>query len=280
MAPKKKSVNAALENLTPQRRKFVLAFCDTFKATKAALAAGYSEKTARTQGSYLLTLVDIKAAIKGVFSAAGMDPEEIAARWDRIARADLTDFYTKVEYFEPASVKQSLFTAIAEIEEKIKYEFDFMLRSWEVLELPKDKRAEELLEHDKWVKRRRVDILRYQMQLEKDPAATRLVDGPPVKKYRMELDLVKAADLGLLDLIKILVPTENGTKLELRSPDAALDNLAKWRGMLVNKVDLTSGGEPVAQAPILGVLTLEQKKELLAAKRKANALAKEGGADA
>ena len=56
-------------------------------------------------------------------------------------------------------------------------------------------------------------------------------------------------------------------KVELRSPDEAMNNLAKWRGMLTTKIDMTSGGKPLAAPLLLGVLTLEQKKELLAARQ-------------
>jgi phage terminase small subunit len=272
MSATKKAANAALENLTPQRRKFVLAYCDTLNGAKAALAAGYSEISARQQAHRLLTNDDIKAAVKSVLGFAGMNVEEIAARWDRLARADLADFYTKVEYEEKTKVTRPLLERIAELE----YERDFEERVAKRQTLDED----EAERHYYRQLRRRNDIIRCQVELEMNPAATYLADGPPIKKYRMEIDLVKAADLGLLDLVKGIAEGRNGVGLTLRDVDAALDNLAKWRGMLVNKVDLTSGGEPVAQRPIMAVLTIEQKKELLAAKRKAAAQAGEGQADA
>jgi phage terminase small subunit len=239
----KEAAAAALKILSPQQRKFVLAYCDTFNATKAALAAKYSEKTARQQGSRLLTNVDIKAAVKAVLATASMEPEEIAARWTLLARAGLDDFYTMVEVEETTKVQQPLAKAIALIEEEIIYERDYMERCWEIQRLSQEDRAKELLDHERYVIRRRMDILRHQMALEKDPGAFRVVDGPKRKKPTMQLDLVKAAGLGMLDLVKAIVPTEHGTKVELRSPDAAMDNLAKWRGMLTSKVDVTSGGE-------------------------------------
>lgn len=100
MSERSDAAKEVLQKLTPQRKKFVEAFCVSFNATKAALAAKYSPKTARTQGSALWTIIDIKLAIKAVLNTAGMDSEEIAAHWDRIARVDLPDFYTKFEYEE------------------------------------------------------------------------------------------------------------------------------------------------------------------------------------
>jgi hypothetical protein len=116
---------------------------------------------------------------------------------------------------------------------------------------------------------REIKLLRLEMELENDPDGVRVVDGPTRLRDELRLDLVKAQDLGLLDLAKGITEGRNGTGLTLRDPDAALDKLAQWRGMLKNQIDITTLGEPIAQAPILGVLTLEQKKELLAAKRKA-----------
>jgi hypothetical protein len=66
----------------------------------------------------------------------------------------------------------------------------------------------------------------------------------------------------VLDLIKSITEGRNGTGITLRDPDAALDNLAKWRGM-TTKLDITSGGQPLASSPVLGLLTLDEKKRML-----------------
>jgi phage terminase small subunit len=255
MSEQSDAAKKLLKKLSPQRRKFVEEFCVCLNATKAATAAGYSEKTARFQGSRLLTIVNIKIAIKAVLDTAGMDPEEIAARWDRIARVDLSDFYTKVEYEEKTKVLRPMMERIAELN----YEIDFEDRVAKRQTLDED----DAERHYYRQQRRRNDIIRCEVELEMNPAATYQADGPPVKKYRMELDLVKAEELGVLDLIKSITEGRNGTGITLRDPDAALDNLAKWRGM-TTKLDITSGGQPIASPPVLGLLTFEQKKDMLA----------------
>jgi phage terminase small subunit len=55
-----------LEDLDPKRRRFVEEFRISLNATEAALKAGYSQKTARQQGSRLLTFVDIQDALAEV----------------------------------------------------------------------------------------------------------------------------------------------------------------------------------------------------------------------
>jgi phage terminase small subunit len=264
MSEQSDAAKKALKVLSPQRRKFVEAFCMCLNGAKAARTAGYSEKTARVQGSQLLTILNIKIAIKAVLDIAGMDPEEIAARWDRIARVDLSDFYTKQEYEEPTKQLRPMLERIAELE----YQIDFEERVAKRQTLDED----EAERHYYAQQRRRNQIIRCQVELEMNPAATYQTDGPPVKKYRMVLDLVKAEELGVLDLIKSISEGRSGTGITLRDPDAALDNLAKWRGM-TTKIDITSGGKPLAAPPVLGLFTLEEKKAMLARMR----LAQEGG---
>jgi phage terminase small subunit len=200
MSEQSDAAKKLLKKLSPQRRKFVEEFCVCLNATKAATAAGYSEKTARFQGSRLLTIVNIKIAIKAVLDTAGMDPEEIAARWDRIARVDLSDFYTKQEYEESTKVLRPMLERIAELE----YQIDFEDRVAKRQTLDEDDAERHYYRQQK----RRNDIIRYQVELEMNPAATYQTEGPPVKKYRMVLDLVKA-ELGVLDLIKSITEGRN-----------------------------------------------------------------------
>lgn len=81
-------------------RRFVDAYVLEFNATSAAIAAGYSRRTARQQGSRLLTNVDIAAAIAEAVaqqraSAAAnlarrpMTLDDVRAELEKIARADI-----------------------------------------------------------------------------------------------------------------------------------------------------------------------------------------------
>lgn len=69
-----------------------LTFCEEYiktnNATKAAIAAGYSEKTARSQGQRMLTFVDISAYIKSRLDE--INAEQIAST-DEVMR-----FFTSV----------------------------------------------------------------------------------------------------------------------------------------------------------------------------------------
>ena len=63
-----------------------------FNATQAALRAGYSEKTARSQGQRLLTKVDISKAIQARIDEKAMKADEVLLRLADMARGDIGDF--------------------------------------------------------------------------------------------------------------------------------------------------------------------------------------------
>ena len=58
--------------LTAKERMFVESYCgdSKFNATKAAIKAGYSEKTARSKGSQLLTKVNVQEAVQDFMAKA------------------------------------------------------------------------------------------------------------------------------------------------------------------------------------------------------------------
>ena len=56
--------------LTPKQERFVVAYLLDMNATQAAVRCGYSPKTAKAQGSRLLTNVDIQAAIQRTHARA------------------------------------------------------------------------------------------------------------------------------------------------------------------------------------------------------------------
>ena len=51
-------------SLTPRRARFVAEYVESGNATKAATEAGYSARTAYSQGSRLLTFVEVQQAIE------------------------------------------------------------------------------------------------------------------------------------------------------------------------------------------------------------------------
>lgn len=63
----------------------------------------------------------------------------------------------------------------------------------------------------------------------------------------LTLDWEKLKEAGLTHLVKSLTPTRYGTRIELHDAQAALVHLARSHGMFKDRVDITSGDEPITQ---------------------------------
>ena len=77
-------MNKGLAKLTNKQSRFVEEYLIDLNATQAAIRAGYSEKTARSQGQRLLTNVDIQERFKGQIEQRS-ERTEITA--DRVIQA-------------------------------------------------------------------------------------------------------------------------------------------------------------------------------------------------
>jgi phage terminase small subunit len=81
--------------LTPKQERFVAEYLIDLNATQAAIRAGYLIKTARQQGSRLLTNADIAQAVqngrKEVTEQLEVDSRWVLQRWIEIATADPND---------------------------------------------------------------------------------------------------------------------------------------------------------------------------------------------
>jgi len=137
------------------------------------LRAGYSERTARSQGSRLLTDVDIAQEIQLALNEKAMSADEVLMRLAQHARVDMGDF---------------------------------------------------------------IDI----------------------ENMSFGLNLKKAKELGLTHLIRevedrvVMTSNKDGEetethnlKIKLVDPKPALDTLAKYHGLLVDKTDITSDGKVI-----------------------------------
>jgi phage terminase small subunit len=74
-----------------KQEAFIREYLQDFNKTKAAIRAGYSEKTARAQGSRLFTNADIAGEIKARIAEKTMSSEEVLNRLADIARGDMSD---------------------------------------------------------------------------------------------------------------------------------------------------------------------------------------------
>lgn len=87
-------VAGSLDHLTPKRRRFVEEYTGRHmgNATQAAIAAGYSEKTASQIGYQLLQHPSVSEAVEDRLEEQAMGSDEVLARLADMGRADMDDF--------------------------------------------------------------------------------------------------------------------------------------------------------------------------------------------
>jgi hypothetical protein len=96
--------------VTPQQMAFIVAYVEHGNATAAAIEAKYSERSARSAASRLLTNPNIKAVIAEKMSIRAMPAEEVIARLSDHARADIGDLMDDNGFIDLAKAKRSRMT--------------------------------------------------------------------------------------------------------------------------------------------------------------------------
>jgi phage terminase small subunit len=115
------------EKLTDKQQQFVTAYLsgDTrLNATRSAIAAGYSEHTAKEQGYQLLQNERIRSRIDEYLKATNLSGEEVVAELTAIALAPLEMFQQilRAEYVDaegrkhPAIIRQDLSSKVKALE--------------------------------------------------------------------------------------------------------------------------------------------------------------------
>lgn len=81
-----------MSNLTNKQNAFIEYYLQCWNASEAARRAGYSDRTAGSQGQRLLKNVEIQARINERIEEIAMSANEVLLRLGSMARADMGDF--------------------------------------------------------------------------------------------------------------------------------------------------------------------------------------------
>lgn len=120
--------HAAGPKLTPKQERFVAEYLIDLNATQAATRAGYSEKTAASQGERLLRNVEIAAAVRAGQVArierTRVDADWVLTRLADEAEADVADLYDENGHLRavhdwPLIWRKGLVAGIETLREKI-----------------------------------------------------------------------------------------------------------------------------------------------------------------
>lgn len=216
--------------LTVKEERFCLEFIKDFNATKSAERAKYSKATARQIGYENLTKLHIKNRIAELLEAVDMEEGEIKKRISDIAKTDMANYMVKKSIPYTPQIKVGLNVLISRVRAKIEFEDEYALQVNLV--------DEELKSHMDSQEYRRREIIRYKLELQHNPKAFRIIDGETEMIEIAEFDLVKLLEDKDRGVIKSIKHTKDGVQAESYAADNALNTLAKFKGMLVDKSEI------------------------------------------
>lgn len=234
------------KELTDKQARFIDEYLLCLNGTKAALRAGYAESGARQEGSRLLSNADIRAQIDERLKLVHMSADEAIKHISDVAQTRLNEFLKVETRQRNTTTPQSLHEAIAETQSKLWFEEEFLRRSIALLQL--DEEAGEAAEAKFWAiigNPLKLQILRWQMELEEDPTAFRLVAGTPEHYEAVDVDMVGLARAEDVGRIKSISFGEHGPKVEMYDALAANRDILKLAGRYVERTDVTSGGKAI-----------------------------------
>lgn len=216
-------VNKPRKKLTDKQLRFVTEYLVDFNKTRAAIRSGYSPNAANNIGYETYKNPLVRAAIDAKIAELQVTAEETTKLITDIAKGNLGDYFVsrKVEYTPRIEVPIS--QAIQDIQDLIEFETDFATYA--------DLNEDEQKQHERYIKSLENQVLRYKMERDRDPKATKIIPGKTILIDKPELDiaaLVKDKERGRIKSVK---PTEFGLAVELYSADTALFNIAKMQGL-------------------------------------------------
>jgi len=217
----------AQSNFTPKEQKFIEEYVKSLNATQSAIKAGYSKNSARQIGSENLSKPNIREKIDELIKSASMSADETKKIISDIATANLSNYLKPVKVERSERIKKGLQELIQELRDAMDFEDDFALE----VNLQK----KELEAHQKAQEGRRRQIIRYKLELNKNPDAFRIVSGPTQLVDDVELDLVALAADKEGGRIKSLKNGKYGIEIDLADNAAMITNMARVHSLFVDK---------------------------------------------
>lgn len=226
---------------TPKEQKFIEEYAKSLNATQSAIKAGYSKISARQIGSENLSKPYIREKIDDLIKSASMSAEETKKIISDIATANVSNYMRPVKVERCEKVEKGLQELIDELREQIDFEDEYALE----VNLVK----KELENHMKAQEGRRRQIIRYKLELKKNPDAIRIVNGPSKLVDDVELDLVALTADKEGARIKSLKQGKYGIEVDLADSANMITNMARVHSLFVDKseIDLNANIDTVTR---------------------------------
>lgn len=159
-----------------------------------------------------------------------------------IARGNLADYLIVKKVEHSPRIEISLSEYIDRLNQEIEFEDEFAAVA--------GYNGKEKKVHNSMQAGRRRNVIRLQLELKRNPAATRIINGPTEWIETAELDLVKLAADKEKGKIKSFAHTQYGVKVEMYGADSAITNILKIHGSFApEKVTVTNGRKKFKFAP-------------------------------
>jgi phage terminase small subunit len=225
-----------MQALTVKEKRFADIYLTCFNASKSAREAGYSKTSCGTIGYEVLRKPHVSMYIQEKLKGEQLDADQTVKMVSDIARANLNEYFiTREEVYTP-QIFVPLKKVIAQLEAEIEDAEEFIIQA-------KITDADSLAQHAAQQKAREFEIIKLEIELKRNPKATRLMNGKPQMRKVAELDLPRLVADKEAGKIKSIKHTEHGINVELYAADAALTQLLRVHGKFQDKVEVDASKE-------------------------------------
>jgi phage terminase small subunit len=210
--------------LNDKQLRFCVEYLVDLNATQAAIRAGYSVKTSYAIGWENLRKPEIRKVIDQKLEESSLGKLETIKLLSDIAQGSLNDYFVTTKKTVTPQVQKPLKKLIRELLDRIEDQRKLIARA-------KITNADTLTalqgQEDTW----RLQIIQYEIELERNPKAFRIIDGEKQLVETVELDLAKLVKDRERGKIKSITPNEYGLKIEMYPADAALREIGRYHGI-------------------------------------------------
>lgn len=214
-----------MNSLSDNERAFAENYVISLRKDLAAISAGYSERSAKEIGHQVYNRVHVKAYIDDLLDQATTSAKETLKLISDTQRANMSNYMHEVERMDIPKIRRGL----QEIIDHLQYEIDI---EQEFLQVADGLTKQEIETSTMAVRSKELEIIRYDIELNKNPLAYRIVDGDPVLVKEIVLDLAALVADKERGVIKSYKVGKDGTvSVEICDPDSSKERMAKVHGL-------------------------------------------------
>jgi phage terminase small subunit len=254
--PKERKTKKVAPN-KPGKDARLLAFCTAYIESggikaDAARAMGSKAKNLTQAATDYLKNPENLAKLTEMLAAHHMSKEEVLKGISDIASGSLNDYYVEYQKEYTPRIQVPLRKIIEQTQADIEDKMQIIHR----LGLKPGSKKEPNYKYDskmEAIEELQEKIVVWEIELERNPAAYRIVDGPTQMVTAVKLDMVKLVKDKERGRIKAIKSGKFGMEIELYAADNALNTLAKYHGILKEKPDgpvINLNSEPLTKEEI------------------------------